>query len=51
MHFQGEVTLSNCFCIPSEKGYTDNPLYTDSRYNDKVHDNDNLTVTKPSLKR
>ena len=30
---------------------TDNPLYTDTRYNDKVRYNDNLTVTKPSLNR
>ena len=28
---------------------TDNPLYTDTRYNDKIRYNDNLTVTKPSL--
>ena len=26
---------------------TDNPLYTDTRYNDKNCYNDNLTVTKP----
>ena len=31
--------------------YTDNPLYTDTRYDDKICYNDNLTVTKPSLKR
>ena len=30
---------------------TDNPLYTDTRFNDKIRYNDNLTVTKPSLKR
>ena len=30
---------------------TDNPLYTDSQYNNKIRYNDNLTVTKPSLKR
>ena len=29
----------------------DNPLYTDTRYTDKIRYNDNLTVTKPSLKR
>ena len=29
----------------------DNPLYIDTRYNDKIRYNDNLTVTKPSLKR
>ena len=30
---------------------TNNPLYTDTRYNDKIHYNDNLPVTKPLLKR
>ena len=30
---------------------TDNPLYTDTWYNDKIRYNDNLTVTKPSLMR
>ena len=30
---------------------TDNPLYTDIRYNGKICNSDNLTVTKPSLKR
>ena len=30
---------------------TDNPLNTDTQYNDKIHYNDNLTVTKPLLKR
>ena len=30
---------------------TDNPLYTDTRYNDNIRYNDNLTVTKPSHKR
>ena len=30
---------------------TDNPLYTDTRYNDKIRYNNNLTVTKLSLKR
>ena len=34
-----------------QKENTDNPLYTDTRYNDKIRYNDNLTVTKPSLKR
>ena len=28
-----------------------NPLYTDTRYNDKIHYIDNLNVTKPSLRR
>ena len=31
--------------------YTVNPLYTDTRYNDKIRYNDNLNVTKPSMKR
>ena len=31
--------------------YTVNPLYTDTRYNGKIRYNDNLNVTKPSLKR
>ena len=30
---------------------TENPLYTDTRYNDKTRYNDNLTVKKPLLKR
>ena len=30
---------------------TDIPLYTDTRYNDKIRYSDNLIVTKPSLKR
>ena len=30
---------------------TDNPLYTDTRYNDNIRYNDKLTVTKTSLKR
>ena len=34
-----------------EPKYTDNPLYTDTRYDEKIRYNDNLTVTKPSLKR
>ena len=29
----------------------DNPLYTDTLYNDKIRYNDNLTVTKPMRKR
>ena len=31
--------------------YTDNHLHTDTRYNDQIPYNDNLTTTKPSLKR
>ena len=30
---------------------TVNPLYTDTRYNDKICYNDSLNVTKPPLKR
>ena len=30
---------------------TDNPLFTNTRYNDDIRYNDNLTVKKPSLKR
>ena len=30
---------------------TVSPLYTDTRLNDKIRHNDNLNVTKPSLKR
>ena len=30
---------------------TENPLYMDARYNDKIHHNVNLNVTKPLLKR
>ena len=29
----------------------DNPFYTDTRYNDKIRYNDNLTVTKASVQR
>ena len=31
------------------KPYTDNPLYTDIRYNDKIRYNDNLAVTNLRL--
>ena len=37
--------------VNTEIDNTDNPLYTDIRYNDKIRYNDNLTVTKSSLKR
>ena len=40
--------LQSCFCFKSGTG---NPLYTDTRYNDEIPYNDNLTVTKPLLKR
>ena len=29
----------------------DTPLYSDTRYNDEIRYNDNLTVMKPSFKR
>ena len=29
----------------------DNPLFTNTRYDDKIHYNDNLTVTKVSLNK
>ena len=35
----------------STNNATDTPLYTDTRSNDKIHYNHNLTVMKPSLKR
>ena len=31
--------------------FTVNRLYSNARYNDKIRQNDNLTGTKPSLKR
>ena len=33
----------------SDKYSTDNPVYTNSHYNNKIHYNDCLTATKPSL--
>ena len=41
------------FLSNSDKTYADadNPLYTDTRYNDTIRYNDNLAVTKPLLKR
>ena len=32
-------------------GDTHNPLYTDTRYNDKIRYDNNMTDTKPSLQR
>ena len=47
-----EYVRSKCASSTAHfREYTDNPLYTDTRYNDKIHYNDNLTVTKPLLKR
>ena len=37
-------------CYQGLSSNTVNPLYTDTRYNDKICYNDNLTVTKPLLK-
>ena len=45
---------ANFITCDKYKGYlenTDNPLYTDTRYNDKIRYNENLTVMKPSFKR
>ena len=36
-------------CLAHMYEGTDNPLYTDTRYNDNIHYNDNLPVKKPSL--
>ena len=44
-----QVPITDVFVKKSEN--TDNPLYTDTRYNDKIRYNDTLTVTKPSRKR
>ena len=43
----------SCINIKTEKKchFTDSPLYTDTRYNGKLHFNDNLTGTNPSLRR
>ena len=40
-----------CYIYKSLTYNTVNPLYTDTRHNDKVRYNDNLNVTKPLLKR
>ena len=47
-----------CFCLfvlfilqANETCITVNPLYTDTRYNDKIIYNDNLNITNHSLKR
>ena len=37
--------------MEERKQFTDNPLYTDTRYNEKIRYYDNLTVTKSSHKR
>ena len=42
--------LIRCF-FKSKSIDTDNPLYTDIRYNDKICYNDNLTDMKPLLNR
>ena len=36
---------------PVDNNISDNPFYTDTRHNEKNRYYDNLTVTKPSLKR
>ena len=45
------VLISDRHCAIYLICYRDNPLYTDTRCNDKNRYNDTLTVTKPSLKR
>ena len=56
--FVSETLLSRVICVRIGSNYfcfynisTDNPLYTDTRNNDKIHYNDNLTITNPSVKR
>ena len=46
-----EATMLICFWFDMREAFTDNPLYTDTRYNDKIRYNDKLTIKKPSLKR
>ena len=48
LNFTQVPKLRYPYTVPT---YTVNPLYTDTRYNDKIHYNNNLTSTKPSLKR
>ena len=40
-----------CVGLNDFDNITDNPLYTDTRYNDRIRYNDNLNVMKQSLKR
>ena len=44
---------SGCYLLLSQSAIwnTVSPLYTDTRYNDKIRYNNNLNATKPSLKR
>ena len=52
--FSGDNTKklsSFCRLLKLPESNTDNSIYADTRYNDKTRYNDNLTVTKPSLKR
>ena len=51
----GQVTwfafhIPVCNVLERDMG-TDNPLYTDTRYNNKIYYNDKLTVTKQLLNR
>ena len=43
------TTVEILYNLLSVKLNTVNPLYTDTRYSDKIHYHENLTVTKPSL--
>ena len=50
MNLLYSLSLENLYWVYGIKP-TDNPLYIDTRYNDKIRYNDNLTVTKLSLER
>ena len=45
------IINENICCGCSLEVSTVNPLYTDTRYTDKIRYNDNLNVTKHLLKR
>ena len=51
-----QIVIITNFVVVSSVGIkrvictTDKPLYTNTRYNDKIRYNENLTVTKASLK-
>ena len=60
MNLKDRTLSLNCFHMPQKEttaierigvSGTDDPFYSDSRYNDKIHYNDSLTVKKPTLKR
>ena len=45
-----QSAITSLFLTEFHKFATVNPLYTDTRYNDKIRYNGNLTGTNPSLK-